>query len=290
LEIRSQNVVTAPGFIPQSAGQCNLYLTVEPGRVGFLAVNQQGVAQLYGESSGESDDRDFGSSILLLVNHVIQEHQLILPWRNVFLSWNGLDATLIPKVLYSKEHATDYLKRLTKLHNDAEIRTDTWKRDQVVLIYSIWADLMHGIRDAFPDCFLVHHYTVLHQAWSTLPLLDNGKFVCMQVLTKRIILAVYDSRQLLYINQFHIEKSTDVLYFMSLLYDQFGLDQATTTCYMSGRVTPDSPVYRDLETFFAKVRFVKAQTTISTESFETGLDENLNFDLLHLAHFSFELI
>lgn len=68
-----------------------------------------------------------------------------------------------------------------------------------------------------------------------------------------------------YYNQFNCVHENDYLYFISLIYDQLGLDLEKDTLLLSGRVDIDSPIHDLLHGYIRNIEFAKSAKLVITD-------------------------
>lgn len=168
-------------------------------------------------------------------------------YRSVNLAiFNGL-STFIPQRLYDPEQKAVYLEKMLPIDEHHEIRDEIIPSADARLVYAVPGDVMRVLRTYFSSAVIKHAATVLLDGYrktaETEPDANTGKRVYLHVRSEALQVFFYDDRELIFYNSFPYSSSKDFIYFVMLVYDQFGLQADETPVYLSGELMEDSEIY-----------------------------------------------
>ena len=219
-------------------------------------------------------------SLAKTLDGIISKEDLLSPeYQQVKIVFMQTQASLVPDRLFNEEEKNTYLEELTTPPDEVETQVDEIAPLQIRSVYSLDTDVSELLRTKFPTSsffsvstpFLVgSHHAIPEDA-------TEIAFACFHHNTFQ--LALFEKGELLFYNQFSFNSASDVLYFVLLSYEQYGLDTGTVPLYLSGQVVNDSDIYKILYRYIAELTFLPSPTFFQLGKSASSSDPNFFFPL-----------
>lgn len=194
----------------------------------------------------------------LLLQEIIQNDKRLQDnFRTVRIGLSGQAPSLIPARLFNPLEKKTYLSHLSGLPENAEILADDLGELSCRGIYAMPAPVLGTLRQHFPGCRFMHLSSALLQTWHKLPQAAGpGSCVCLHLHGAELILALFSNGMLQLCNSYAFQSAEDFLYFVLLGLHQQNLDNNHTPVFISGKLLPDSAIYKTLERYFRQLQFL----------------------------------
>lgn len=164
--------------------------------------------------------------------------------------------SLVPDMLFDR--TAEYKLYISNLVQEPEGMT-VWKDElpemDIHLVYYYPLALWDTILKFFPEAKLNHLYSALIRNWSARAARFDKPTVMLNILGRSIQLAVFDRKDLLYINMFSYQDAKGLLYYVLLVFQQLKLNPERTPLYIGGEITEDSTIFRELYKYIRQVMF-----------------------------------
>lgn len=185
-------------------------------------------------------------------------------FRSVRIGLTGSPFVLVPSRLYNPLEKKSYLTHLADVPDAAEIMADDLGELGCRGIYSAPASILGFLRQAFPGCRFAHLSSALLHLWRRLPgAAGQGHCLCMHIQSGEMTLALFSNGALQLCNTYTFQSAEDFLYFTLLGLHQRQLDNNNTPVVISGKILPDSAIYKLLERYFRQLQFLPKPASIS---------------------------
>ncbi|MEM6395608.1 MAG: DUF3822 family protein [Bacteroidota bacterium] len=196
---------------------------------------------------------DYGSKIIRAVhNDDLLRLNLI---RNLHIAWLQPTATLVPARLYNPDAQKDYLGHLSELAADFECLADDLKVLETKIVYGYREIAREPIIRRFSPRSEHHFASGLLSDWANSPLAKSDRSTFANFRDQRVTVACIEQGQIKFFNIFEYADAKDALYFVLLAYQQCGWSPAKTPLKVSGELTEDSAVYKQLYRFVKQPDF-----------------------------------
>lgn len=203
--------------------------------------------------------------------------------RNIRIGFVGKAATFIPERLFNPLEKQNYLRQLTDIGPETNVRADDLLHYHAKIVYAIDRPVESLLRNHFAGGRIFHiHSALLSGLWE----------VSIPQGTERLIANVHDrsaqvvllrGRELVFANLFGYESAKDFLYFVMLAYDQFNLDPEKTPLQLCGRLVQDSEIYRLLYRYVRNLQFLQPPAFLRLGEKLGKEPRHFYFDLLSLV-------
>lgn len=175
--------------------------------------------------------------------------------RELHIAWLYPVCSLVPERLYNPDAQQTYLSHLTELPANFECLNDRISQIETQLVYGLPTEKREPIVRRFSPRSEQHLSSGLLNAWSALPLAKNDRVVFSNFREQKILLACFEQGQVKFFNTFSYREAKDALYFVLLAYQQCVWSPAKVPLYISGELTEDSAVYKQLYRFVKTLAF-----------------------------------
>ena len=186
------------------------------------------------------------------LQNLSENHILRSSFNHVIIAIDNGIATLIRKDEFNEEESSIYFKHLSFSTHDGLYHFDSISEmDDIINLYPLNTLGLDKVLHVFPDAKIVHFSTcVINYAISTI---QEGVFVLID--DHHIYIAVVSESHLLIYNNYKVKEAEDILYYISLMYQEFNLDRASFKLYLSGDINNDSKAFLKLKTYFKYIVF-----------------------------------
>lgn len=187
---------------------------------------------------------------------ILRQVQLQQPYRTINVGVFNLTSTLVPTRLYNEEEKSTYLEKMLPLSGEYEVRTDSLTTAGAEHVYALEDGLSKVLKSYFSGAEIIHSSTALYKGVRRLAQENEGKFIFLNVRQEAIQITFFDNGELVFYNAYSYSSSKDFIYYVMLIYDQFGLKPDTTPIHLSGELMEDSEVYHLIYRYIRHLKLV----------------------------------
>ena len=238
---------------PEMAASSALRMVVGSTGVSLLVSHDNGIKALkswqiakseQGFQAVESEIRGiFGSEPLLNWQYKTKTCVLSSP-----------DSTLVPRRLFEPENLAQYFKLLLQPELERSYGFEKLVTFDCYLVWAAETSLVQLCGAYFSSDRFIHLGGPLLDAYHQWAPTDNfGIFANLR--GQKVQIAVFERRNLVFFNTFDFLKSADLLYFILLVYKQFGLNPLGIPLTISGTLVEDSEIFRLLIRYVRIIQF-----------------------------------
>ncbi|HQU59422.1 MAG: DUF3822 family protein [Phaeodactylibacter sp.] len=180
------------------------------------------------------------------------------PFRNIRVGFVSGRNTLLPQRLYDENENEAYLRQITELLPGEAARADALP---VLSLYNVYAAALDEItlaRRLFPGCRIFHITTALLEGLRHLAVQQERRSIFAHLKDGMLFVVLFEGKELLFANAFPYQAAKDFIYFILLVFQQFGLQPESQTLHLSGQLLPDSEIYREALRYIRNLEFVPA--------------------------------
>ncbi|MBV6441973.1 MAG: DUF3822 family protein [Haliscomenobacteraceae bacterium CHB4] len=272
-----------PGFSAASSEHCALNVVVGTEGFSLLATGKNAAIQALKYRDFANPGRDFRDVETAVRTVFGSETIFSFPYASVHCAFFNLNATLVPRRLFTPDDLPAYFKLL--LHPaEFTYHSDHLPEFDCYLIYAVEPEITRMCEQYFPNATLSHLATGLLKNWQRMAPSDHYK-VFLNVRNQAAQVAVFDRQNLLLYNAFPFRKASDLLYFVLLAYEQFRLDPMETALTVSGHIAEDSENFRLLYRYVQTIRLAPLPGFVALPESAANLPEHFWFDLFCLQSF-----
>lgn len=219
----------------------------------FDPVNNSFVAM--GNYDIECDDESFAKHEEILLTTDIFRDQ----FKKTVVSIDSRAFTIMPKSLYDPDKASDVLQFIgCKMSKDDHVLSDDIEMAGAVVAYSVPSFLFYFLRTQFSNVSIIHSSTPVINAALLKHDADKKKAVVHAVMDNDGVSVVVVEQNLLKLcNKFKYKAASDLVYIITYMLNQLGLNNEQTKIVVSGNISKNDERMMLLKRFAHNVSFAK---------------------------------
>ncbi len=271
--------ITEESFVKRFTTNYDLSILVGEDRLFYLVSDtKQNVLVLKGYLRN-SDDANFMDSGIKDV--FVTDLTLRLPYRTTKIGYIGNNFTLIPEEFYDSSAKSIYFENIVGKEMTA-LDTDKLSSLDIRNIYSFSDGFRKVTESYFPSAKMFHIFSALILGFKEHSKHQDGYSLFAHVWSHKMFLVLYDKDKLIFSNVFDYETAHDFLYFVMLIFNQFGLKPESDMINLSGMVTDDSEIHYNLLRYIRYVNFIPDPTFYRFGSSFRNISKYFFYDLFSL--------
>ncbi|MGX5820542.1 DUF3822 family protein [Chitinophaga lutea] len=182
---------------------------------------------------------------------------LFTAFKQVLLSFDSPDTTLVPEALFQPQLKKDFL-HVTHLEKTQEaVLYDLLPELRMVNVYAVDKDVLGFLRKEFSSDGVVHAYSALLKAYQSDADIRSGEgTVFLELQPMQFALTVYAGGDLLLQQQCAYRSGLDIVYYIVNSLRQLKLSEQHARVKLGGAVTQDSQVYQELYRFLPNLEWM----------------------------------
>lgn len=241
----------------------NLSLVISKDR--FFYSIAKGRQLLYVESIqlGTDGNSDFVQEL----TSIILDHPLLKPgFKFVSIGYDHPAFSFTPVSLYSAGFDQTYIESSLYIPAHSIIKRDTLSDANLFVQYACLRDLELFLQSTFPQARAAHFLSSLILA-STKQLegQESPNSIFLHIIGQRCYLIVYRGQNLILANHYNTRSANDIVYYTLMLYEQLLLKTDRDALIMSGDITKESLLYKQLYTFIRNIQIASVQLETTSE-------------------------
>lgn len=186
-----------------------------------------------------------------------EDKYLRLPHRNIRIGLSNHKTAILPDRLYNEAENKVYLKELTKVTPDQEVKSDRLAALDAHSVYAVDHSLIDVLRRYFPGARVFNLSTALLLGFHKYAVMNPAYQAYVHVRPGELFICLFKGGDLQFANSFSYQSARDFLYFIMLVYEQFELQAEETPLFISGRLVKDSEIYKLLHRYVLHLSFLQ---------------------------------
>jgi hypothetical protein len=207
------------------------------------------------------DNALYPDQLISQLEAIYDHHEVLMAgfWKNIKLAIKDIDFSLIPKSLFDQQFSKEYLKINTGQEGNGEHEIFHYAQKSTDAISVFSAD--KKIIDWFKNQYSSHNITFLHHTTAFIEGVlyssdaNSDKYVFAQIEDNSLTIIVKSGIGLEFCNSFRVSTSSDLVYFILLVYNQLQLSPEKNKLILFGDIRPDSATYKELYTYIRHIKF-----------------------------------
>ncbi|NNF02231.1 MAG: DUF3822 family protein [Bacteroidia bacterium] len=197
------------------------------------------------------------------LNDFLSEEKITkLNYAGIVCSFSDLPVTLVPKPLFDERLALDYLEFVQGSKKDVNVYYQNIGSD-IVSVFGIDSSMVSTIAKHLPTAVFTNKSNKLVENFIT----SRVEKECLLILNDDVIeIIVAEESKLHFYNSFKYKSTEDLLYFVMMAYDQFGLNSSKSVLNINGGIDKESNVFKALNKYISKICFYPVELTFKTSS------------------------
>ncbi len=259
----------------------DLSALVSEDRFYFMVHNAQREMVLLRNYQKHHSDSAIGL-VDLLESVFDKDDVLHLPFQSSKIAVFNQKQTLIPSKLFLENEKATYLEKVTDLLPGDVLQSNKIDALELEIVYALDMEEKASIVKYFGNLKLYHGISSFLSGVFKLAEQRKGNQIYLNLRDKLLHIVLFEDNALLFSNIFSFSASQDVLYYVMLVFDQFGLDPKTTPLFLSGQIVKDSEVYNLLYRYIEQVQFIDAPEFLEFGPAAKELAKHQFYDLFSL--------
>jgi hypothetical protein len=211
-----------------------------------------------------------------------KDTNLQVPFRNVRIGVVTERHTLVPNRLYNPQEKTAYLRQLTPLTGEWEVKSDDLNSIAAQNVYAYPVLLMEVFAEQFSRVRFCHCGSAFLLAHHAMTDFQKGKQVFVNVWSSQVQVILYEGGELQFINTYPYQSFKDFIYFVMLVFDQYDLDRQRVPLHLAGQITEGSEIFRLLKRYVQQVNMQRAPAFVQLGKDYGQVPQHLYYDLFCL--------
>lgn len=203
--------------------------------------------------------RKTATEVLITLEKILLEENILnQPFKTVNIAYYGKKAVLVPRPLFDKEKAKEFLRYNAEITESENIFFDPFKNIEAVNVFAFGPEFETWIKSHFPTAKIIHYSTSL---------IDNLLGLNKNTLTSAALfvhvgeysfdVVLIDKKELLYYNSFDYQSSEDFVYFLLFVCEQLKLNPENVPLKLLGEIEKNSALYAVICKYIRDVDFIE---------------------------------
>lgn len=187
------------------------------------------------------------------LQEIYQKHpELSGEFSRTVVCFDHAHSVLVPQVYYKQEEAFTLLKSLYGTQQGDLLMTEYVEDWQIQNVYAAPKGITDWISRHFTESERWHAYTI---GLRNTGFIDPNGLLSADFRPDSFSLLVTKANKLLLAQTYTYSTPADVLYYLLSACQQFGLTQETVQLVLSGLITKESALYKELYNYFLQIKF-----------------------------------
>lgn len=177
-----------------------------------------------------------------------------IPFARVFISVDTHPALLVPSTLYRDDDKSTIFGFSTDFNDEHEIVSHHLPALSIVSLFSVTRSFLHFISPYFPNATIMHMSSALLVAVEELSRsAEQGIAVGVRLAEHSLHICIFNFGRLLFFNQFVVQASEDVAYWILRICEQFSINPGKLKLYVEGIDNAMEEKAVALKPYFSKI-------------------------------------
>lgn len=206
---------------------------------------------------------------------------LSLTFRKVNIGIRNRRYTLIPAKLYDENHKEKYLQNLVEFSSTDLIFADKIPDEKIFNIFAFPKKVFEFFKQKFPNASLYHSTTPVLYGFSRLAKNAPGDNMLVNFRSREIDIVVFKDGKVRLVNSYPVADARDNLYFILLIFEQFGLKQNTQPVFVSGMIDPNLTEFKQMKRYIPNLQVFEYFENVRTgNKFKNRTNKHHYFDII----------
>jgi hypothetical protein len=251
----------------------NLLLLVNPSKISWATIKEDGSVQSLNQVSIENENIEFES--------IINKYPLLKSnFRSIIVGIGGENPVLVPSKLFEANQTRQYIEDIRPVPYKNYIGHADLSSLGISLAYDFPMELLKTIQSHFPFSKIVHLSNGLIN--SQFEQIGNKSAVFAFPEGENLNISAFKNGNLILHQSYPCQSTTDILYYTLLVYKQSLLSIEDVPLILGGTFTKDSDVYKLWYRFIRTLDFIKPPSSIHLKQNMKELPSYFVADLLSL--------
>ncbi len=273
----------APGFNEDKTRQSDLAVRVDA--TGFYCVageKRTGRVSLIAAHQSGTDSTD--DAVNALESWINDNPWLKSSFRQVQLVVVNQKVTLVPYTLYNPQEKEHYLSFNVDLEAEDQVLSDSVQSLKVECIFAIEGKMHYRLTRMFAQPEFHHVASVSLQHCPQVDTQGSGEGFCFCLHFSGNIFFIHlvKGSELIFHNSFTFSNPEEFIYYIYTIAEKVAVHVTETRFLLSGDITEQSSIYKELEGASKKLQFVVPPSKLQKDDWPSGIQFHLYHDLINL--------
>lgn len=213
----------------------------------------------------------------------VSDNNLSLSFRKIRVAVNSKVYTLIPEAFYFHENEIDCLREVSDIPDELVVFSNLLPESGIRNIAAMDKSIQAALKNYFKALHLFHSLSPLISGYRYIAQNKSGKQLFVNLQQNLAQLLLFDSKELVFSNQFEFNTTQDCLYYLMLIFDQFQLDQEEIPVFISGMLLENSEIYQAMYKYIRHIGFVQVPAHLHFSEQFREVHHHFYFDLYSLT-------
>ena len=214
-----------------------------------------------------------------------RENVLDLLYRKVKIAMLYPHSALVPARLFNAAEKATYINELTTQPYEGKIQDDDLDCLGLRVVYPPKSSLGTMLSQRFPTARFTNGLTAFLKSCERTATKEQGHSAFAHFFKNRFYLSIFEKKRLLFCNTFDYHTDSDVMYFILLAFEQYGVDAGKVKLDLSGKVLEKSDIYRLLYRYVLNIGFLPQPGFLKISGKFATVPSHF-FSLLHALYLS----
>ncbi len=280
--IKLETTIADEAFSSKRTHQYKLSILVGIDSFCYLVLNQENKSLLFKQFSGISTP-DFSRLQGEQIHDIFNMDKLLkLDYGEVKLAFSDRKQVFVPNRIYNPAHKATYLKHVATTRASDQIYTNDITPLHAQNVFSVDHATLNFLQQMFPDMQCLHVSSALYLSFLEQTDANESRlFLCLR--DNSLYLFLFQGRELIFSNNFHCQSSSDFIYYVMLVFNQFNLDVQRQVVLVSGNFVENGEYHKALSQYVQYIYPVDKPNFIRfAESIESRLNNHAYFDVMSI--------
>lgn len=213
-------------------------------------------------------------------SYLDKHHLLKSRFRNIKLGIHSPLFTLVPERLYAEKDKKSLLAHLSEDLDFFEVRTDTVASLQSRIVYHLDRSLSDLIKKHFSSARIFNLNTTMLLALHRLASSQNdGHQLYLHVDGHFLRTYLFEGKSLIAATHHKYRSSQDFVYYVMLVFEQFGLSPFLQAVHICGNIHQGSDLYEQLSRYVQHIHYLRAPAFLQKGPKTKAIAEYQYYDL-----------
>ncbi len=204
-------------------------------------------------------------------------------YGKVKIIYESQQMSLIPKPLFSKKFAADYLRFNHLTEANDEICFDHLPNLDAINVFALPGNLRSILKKHFRGTQINHFSSALiENVLIRNKNFDEGHMIFANVRKQWLDIVVLNGRKLLFFNSFHYQTKEDFAYYLIYVIEQLGMNPEKVHLVLMGEILKISDIYNITYKYVRHVDFIRRSEEYSYSYIFDDIPEHFHYNLLSL--------
>lgn len=217
--------------------------------------------------------------------HKLFEHETFFKkdYKEIIISYDCNQSTLIPEEIFDEKHSHSYLEFLNPELNDEVIISNYISDFKLFSIFALPKCIFDVFNNNLKKFKIIHNSNSFFQSiflnFSKIDNINNTVFVDVESHSFEIV--VFKNNKLIIDNTFQFKTKEDFLYYLLFVLKQLNIEPLQIQLILSGKITANSSVFNLLTKYISKVTLNENKTDYTFSEVLSDINYHQYFKLLN---------